>query len=58
MGQLGTYFDHFIKELGIYSNHFIEESGIILFIVILLVAILIVVFIWQKIRIKKAQADF
>jgi F0F1-type ATP synthase assembly protein I len=58
MGKISLYFDHFIREIGLYFDHFIRESGILLFIVILLGMILTVFFVWQKIKIKKVQADF
>ena len=58
MGKIGLYFGHYIREIGIYSDHLIRESGDLFFIVILLGAILMIWFVWQKIKIKKVQADF
>ena len=58
MEKIITYLNDFIRGIGIYYNHFIEEFGIILFAVILLAAILILLLIWQKIRIRKVRADF
>ena len=47
MGEIGFYFDHFIR-----------ESGILLYIVILLGAIIIVWLVWQQFKIKKVQSEF
>ena len=58
MEKIITYLNDFIREIGIYHNHFIEEYGIMIFVVILLAAILILLLIWQKIRIRKVRADF
>ena len=58
MGKISLYLDHFIREIGLYSDHFIRESGILLFIVIFLVAILMILVVWQKIKIRQVQADF
>ena len=57
MGKISTYFEYYINEIVKYSNHFIAESGILLYIVILLAAILMILMIRQKIKIKKIHAD-
>ena len=58
MGKICFYFDYLMNKINLYSNNFIRESGMILFILILLGIMLMLIYVWQKIKIRKAEAVF
>ena len=58
MEKIGLYFDYLMEKIILYSNNFIREHGMLLFILILLGSIIMLVYVWQKIKMKKAEADY
>jgi hypothetical protein len=58
MWKIIFYINHYLEKLELHFNHFLKENGTLLFICILLSAALMVLFVWQKIKTRQAQADF
>ena len=57
MSKIVSYFEYFIKEINLHFDYLIREGGSLLYVIILLVAVLVLWFVWQNIKIKKVLSD-